>query len=248
MRYSIAAVLATFLAGQAAAASLKHGHQHLHTKKEAKPSAMEAGLAKRQLLSTIATSKLTELSVLAGTNAAESGASAWIGSDGSYTNTFSNNAGEDLILVIWGPAGSWVNVNVPLITLSLPSGANETVSFAEGLSGAWSAIYSDTDTVDGQISNTWGEFTFGPTGVVDVSREVNMGGHGMVINGPTCTTDMDTCVFVCSEGNTCLTGYELLNCDNGSQEGATYGTYGGYPSGGCGWNGAASAALQTQFY
>ena len=45
MRYSIAAVLATLLAGQAAAASIKHGHQHLHTKKEAQPSAMELYVA-----------------------------------------------------------------------------------------------------------------------------------------------------------------------------------------------------------
>jgi len=248
MRCSIAAVLATFLAGQAAAVSIKHGHQHLHTKKEAQPSPMEVGVAKRQSIAAADVSRLTSLSVLPGLNAVAAGASAWIGTGGAYTNTFTNNAGEDLIVVIWGPAGSWVNVNVPLVTLSLASGAVETVSFATGLSGAWSAIYSDTETVDGQVSNTWGEFTFGPTGVVDVSREVNMAGHGMIVNGPTCTTDMDTCVFVCSTGNTCLTDYELLNCDNGSQTGATYGTFGGYPSGGCGWNGADSAALETQFY
>jgi GTP cyclohydrolase I len=41
MRYSIAAVLATFLAGQAVAVSIKHGHQNLHTKKAAQPSAIE---------------------------------------------------------------------------------------------------------------------------------------------------------------------------------------------------------------
>jgi hypothetical protein len=46
MRYSIAAVLATLLAGQAVAVSLKHGHQHLHTKKEAQPSAMEVYVTK----------------------------------------------------------------------------------------------------------------------------------------------------------------------------------------------------------
>ena len=192
--------------------------------------------------------KLASLSVLSGLNAVAAGASAWIGSDGTWTSSFTNNAGEDIILVIWGPDGSWVNVGAPLITYSLASGAAVTVSFAEGLSGAWSAIYSDTETVNGQVSNTWGEFTFTPAGVVDVSREVNMSGHGMVINGPMCTTDMDTCVFVCSSGNTCMTDYLLQSCDNGSQEGAQYGTYGGYPSGGCGWNMATSVALDTQFY
>jgi hypothetical protein len=191
---------------------------------------------------------LTATSCLPGINAVAAGASAWIGSDGAYTNTFTNNAGESLILVIWGPEGSWVNVAAPLITLSLAPGDVETVSFATGLSGAWSAIYSDTASVNGQISNTWGEFTFSPSGVVDVSREVNMNGHGMVINGPTCTSDMDTCVFQCSSGDVCMTDYVLLNCDNGSQEGATYGMFGGYPSGGCGWNMADSAALQTSLY
>jgi hypothetical protein len=193
-------------------------------------------------------SRLTALGALAGINAAAAGASAWIGSDGSWTSSFSNNAGEDLILVIWGPDGSWVNVGAPLITYSLAPGAEVTISFAEDLSGAWSAVYSDTVMVNGQISNTWGEFTFNAPGVVDISREVNMAGHGMVINGPQCTTDMDTCVFVCSSGNTCMTDYLLQNCDPGSQAGAQYGTFGGFPSGGCGWNGLTSVALQTQFY
>jgi hypothetical protein len=192
--------------------------------------------------------KLTSLGALAGINAVAAGASAWIGSDGSWTSSFTNNAGEDLILIIWGPDGSWVNVGAPLITYSLAPGAAVTISFAEGLSGAWSAIYADTVMSNGQISNTWGEFTFTPAGVVDVSREVNMNGHGMVINGPTCTTDMATCVFVCDSGDVCMTDYSLLNCDNGSQGGAQYGMFDGFPSGGCGWNMAASVALETQFY
>jgi hypothetical protein len=49
MRCSIVTVLATLLAGQAAAASIKHSHQHLHTKKEAQPSAAEL-YVKRNLL------------------------------------------------------------------------------------------------------------------------------------------------------------------------------------------------------
>jgi len=247
MRCSTAAVLATFLAGQAAAASL-HGHQHFHTKKEAQPSAAEVGVAKRDALTGTAISKLASLSVLPGLNAVTSDGTAWMGSEGAYTNNFTNNAGEDLILIIWGPAGSWVNVNEPLITLSMAPGESQEISFAEGLSGAWSAIYSDTETVDGQVSNTWGEFTFAPLGVVDVSREVNMNGHGMSVVQPMCTTDMDTCVFVCGSGDTCITDYVLQNCDNGSQQGAQYGLFDGFPSGGCGWGSENTVTLQTQFY
>ena len=102
--------------------------------------------------------------------------------------------------------------------------------------------------VNGQISNTWLEHTFGPYGVVDVSREVNMAGHGISTVGPTCTTNMDTCVFTCPSGqNSCWTEYLLLNCENGSQGGANYGMYGGMPSGGCGGMGSW-AALKTTLY
>lgn len=191
-----------------------------------------------KLLSTLGFSAL-------GLNSLTDNNQVWIGDDGPFTNEFSNQSGEDLVLVVWGPDASWVNANQPLITYSLPEGENATLSFASGLSGAWSAIYSDTALVNGQVSNTWGEFTFGPYGVVDVSREVNMNGHSMSIVGPECTTDMNTCVFTCPSGqDSCWTEYELLNCDNGSQPGANYGTYAGMPSGGCGGMGDA-AALQT---
>lgn len=181
-----------------------------------------------------------------GVNAVNNNGGAWVGTDGAYTNNFINDSADDLILVIWGPDGSWVNANQPHITHSLPVGASTTISFSSGSVGAWSAIYPDTIMSNGQISNTWGEYTFSPEGVVDVSREVNMDGHIMSIVGPNCTTDMSTCVFVCSSGTVCTTGYELLNCTAGSQPGAQYGTYGGAPSGGCGGMGS-SAALKTTF-
>ena len=179
-----------------------------------------------------------------GVNAVSNNGGVWIGMDGPYTNEFTNDSGEDLILVIWGPDASWVNAKQPLITASIAAGASTTISFASGAIGAWSAIYSDTVMSNGQISNTWGEYTFSVEGVVDVSREPNMSGHSMTIVGPQCTTDMNTCVFVCSSGNVCMTDYELLNCSAGSQPGAQYGTYGGYASGGCGGLGSG-AALKT---
>lgn len=180
----------------------------------------------------------------AGVNSQTATSNAWLGSSGAYTNEFCNDSDEDLILVVWGVAGSWINVIQPHITVALSPGETTTVSFADGASGAWSAIYSDTTMVNGQISNTWGEFTFGQYGVVDVSREVNMSGRSMSIVGPACVSNMTTCVFVCPSGNTCIDGYELLECANGSQEGANYGTYEGSPSGGCGGMGS-SAALKT---
>lgn len=177
-----------------------------------------------------------------------SGGNVWIGSDGPYTNTFINSAAEDIILAIWGPDGSWVNAQQPLITHSLPAGTSITISFATGQSGAFSGVYSDTVLVDGQISNLWGEYTFTPEGVVDVSMEPNMNGHALEIVGPLCTTNISTCVFQCTGGaTTCEFGYDLLNCAPGSQAGAQYGVFDGNPSGGCGWLGAATASFTTTF-
>ena len=180
----------------------------------------------------------------AGINALTNNGQVWIGSDGQYKNEFVNESDEDVVICIWGVAGSWVNTIQPHITASIPAGQSLMVSFASGASGAWSAIYSDTQLVNGQLSNTWGEYTFGPYGVVDVSREVNMNGHSMSIVGPSCTSDMNTCVFKCSSGTVCTFGYVLVNCENGSQVGANYGTYAGAPSGGCGGMGS-SATLKT---
>jgi len=244
MRYSTALVLATLSIGQAIAGTVGHAHSAFHAKKLASPymdkrqSGALSAADSTKLLSTLAFSAL-------GVNSYANNGGCWIGSDGPYTNTFTNSAGEDLILVIWGPEGSWVNAIQPLVTVSIASGESTVVSFADGAIGAWSAVYSDTPMVNGQISNTWGEYTFSEEGVVDVSREVNMDGHSMSIVGPSCTSDMDTCVFVCSTGTVCIVDYLLQNCDNGSQPGANYGTYGGYASGGCGGMGSAAALVTT---
>lgn len=171
----------------------------------------------------------------------------WIGDSGKYTNEFINRSTQHLILVVWGPDASWVNVHQPLITISLPPGASDTISFASGTSGAWAAVYDDTGLVNGQVFETWGEYTFGEQGCVDVSREVNMLGHNMTIKTGNCISDMDTCVFKCKDGAvTCWLEYELANCENGSQPGATYGIHDGAPSGGCGGMGA-TATIDTVF-
>ena len=193
-------------------------------------------------------SKLASLGLSGtGINAADSSGGVWLGSDGPYTSEFTNSAGENIILVVWGPSASWVNAKTPLITISLPQKAVTNVSFASGSVGAWSAIYGDTQLVNGQVSNTWAEYTMSESGVVDVSREVNMNGHTMSVVGPSCTADMDTCVFVCSSGTVCTTGYILQACEPGSQPGAQNGKdSNGGDSGGCGGLGSA-AVLRTTF-
>ena len=213
-----------------------------------------AGLVSRDIANLLASDVsrlINDLGFTAsGVNAMSSNGAVWIGSDGAYTNEFTNDSDESLILVVWGPWGSWVNKQQPQITLSLPAGAQTTLSFASGYSGAWTGIYSDTASVlksNGQVSNTWGEFTMSMYGVVDVSREVNMSGHVMSIVGPTCTSNMSTCVFTCPAGeNVCTTGFSLDNCNPATNPGAQSGVspFDGSPSGGCGGLGN-SAHLKT---
>lgn len=237
MRFSTTAlVLGALAAGQATAASMYHGKQHNHAARHVE--IMKAHHERRDLdhrdlntlLTSIDSSNLLKLGLkLTGLNPTSAGQTPWVGKDGQFTNEFINQSGEDLVLVLWGPAGSWVNAIQPQLTLSIASNASKIVSFPIGWSGAWAPIYGSTSLKNGQIYDTWGEGTFNPPySVVDVSREVNMNGRSMSIVGPQCTTDMNTCVFKCS-GNVdqCLTGYQLVNCATGSQAGANFGTYEG---------------------
>jgi len=250
MLFSAAAlVLATLAIDSAVAGPLRRGHEHFHAKKAAEPAALEVNLEKRtpgsaavdfgtlyeDQVSMLATLGVNGVGVNAFGRDVPGSSGVWLGDDGDYVNEFTNESNEGVVLLVWGPAASWVNKFQPLITLNISPGSSRNVSFATGTSGAFSAVYSDTSLVNGQVSNTWGEFTHSTDGVVDVSMEVNMSGHGMSIdtaNG--CTTNMEQCVFQCTSGNSCWQEYVLKNCDAGSQPGAQYGESYGMPSGGCG--------------
>ncbi|KAI9647262.1 hypothetical protein NHQ30_003645 [Ciborinia camelliae] len=178
-----------------------------------------------------------------GTNAQAPNGGVWIGSQGPNTFPFTNNAAVPITVIIWtGAAGdygsSFMNARAPQISYSLNAGQTVTISMANGVSGGWAGLYDRKTTLSqyGQINNTWGEFTTGAYATVDVSREVNMKGNSMSIQVAGCTSDMSKCVFTCNGGNnTCGAAgtYSLTNCAPGSQPGATYGLYGGQPSGGC---------------
>lgn len=203
---------------------------------------------------------MTSLGALQGTNqeTPKDATIPWIGTSGNanFTNEFVNQSGEDLVLTIWGPVGSWVNAVKPQVTTSIPAGQNTTVSFPNGWSGAWAPIYGSTKMYFGQVLETWGEGTFNEQySTVDVSREVNMVGRNMKIVTPNCYSDMNTCVFKCGAQTysdsgvpQCKDGYQLINCAPGSQVGANHGQdarYGGADSGGC--SGMGSKAKLTTY-
>ncbi|KAH8896446.1 hypothetical protein GQ53DRAFT_15808 [Thozetella sp. PMI_491] len=190
---------------------------------------------------------LVKIGAQVGTNSRSNNGQAWIGEGGPstihVTNTNANPAAP-IILVVWGPSGSWINAVKPLVTYSLTNvGDSVTISLGEGFSGAMAGIYDHlTYLVDGQVFNTWAEFTTqgnGKVGTIDVSRLPNMGGNPMELwtPGAACHASMTECAYVCISGNRC--GYvdgqvNLLNCVGPNKNGFWTGKVW---TGGCqGWN------------
>ncbi|RMZ82781.1 hypothetical protein DV738_g1649, partial [Chaetothyriales sp. CBS 135597] len=239
MQFSKIALVLAAAVSSVAAASISHGHSHLHKVRRIDHSD-EQIITKRGVLTTDIAQLITLGISKIGINSYEKTTNAWIGDDGDYTNVFENTSGENLILVLWGVAGSWVgglSPIQPLITYSLGPSEKVTISFADGASGGWAGLYSDTTLSNGQIFNTWGEYTFNSDySTVDVSREPNMNGNNMTIVTPGCVSDMNTCVFVCKDGAiSCWLDYELINCDasngGGSDEAAKNGGCNGITAG-----------------
>jgi len=159
-----------------------------------------------------------------GTNSQTANGGCWLGSDGPNVNTVTNGAGVPIIVVVWGASGyaaSFMSSGIaPYITYGLAAGASTTISCAD-VSGGMAAVYPDTTlTSFGQIGNTWVEFTWGSWGTVDISKEVTMSGHAVSVSSPVCTTDMNTCVFVCNSGDTCGAAgtYTLKNCSGPNKQ------------------------------
>ena len=147
------------------------------------------------------------------------------GSGNKNVVEISNQSGDDLVWLCWGGAGSWVNVDAPIMALGISNGDTQTISFADTASGqqggACAPVTLDTTTANGQINNTWLEATFNEWGTVDVSREVNMYGHSITAKTAAgCTSSMDWCVFKCNDqGGTDNSGhcgdagsYGLVSC------------------------------------
>jgi hypothetical protein len=183
------------------------------------------------------TSFVDSLGAKIGVNSKESCDTAWLGDDSNWKMNIRNQHSESIYVFCWGPEGSWVNVKTPAISIRLAPGEKQTVSFAEGFSGACTHAGAGIDSlVNGQIANTWAEFTFKPTyGVFDVSREPKSFGTPISMQGSKCLSDMETCVFKCKEGeDSCTFGYTLHNCSesNGGGKGIDY-TGNGGDSGGC---------------
>ena len=174
------------------------------------------------------------------------GTGLWIGNGGPNSFVISNTGGQPMSVIVWiQMAGdfqaSFPNARQMQVTYSLPTqNSTVTISMQNGISGALSFVQTGVTALSqfGQVGNTWGEFTSGTGATFDVSREVEMNGLPMSSRTPVgCVSDMNTCVFQCPAGQeSCETGYSLVNCDNGSQPGASSGTFDGAPSGGCqGW-------------
>jgi hypothetical protein len=175
----------------------------------------------------------------------------WIGGDSPWKANFINDGSEDALVVCWndnGFTGMTVNVNQPMITIKLPVGGSQAVSFSPNVPAACSVLYSGTKLATfGGIDNTWWEATFGSTGAFDVSRNPNMNGNSISSKGSKCTSDMNTCVFKCSGGeSSCTYGYDLYNCDASNGGGGGYDSVMQGTGGGCAM-GSSSETVQVTF-
>jgi hypothetical protein len=194
----------------------------------------------RRGLTTEAVSRLRSLGLKTpGINAFENNGKLWVGEDGRFKFRLRNTSDQPIIVLFWVGGSGWLNDQVAEVEQSLEPGESVNISTGEEVrSGAFSAIYDDTK-VEGQIYNTWGEFTVAPGKFsnINVSRQPYMGGHGLEIQTPSgCQADMERCSFVCKNGlDRCgLPGeYELIGCTPDMNPGAGTGTFWGQPSGGC---------------
>lgn len=241
------ATFATLALAGAAAAAPHVGHAAFH-KKDGIADMVSSVMDNVNELISDSVSVLSKMGAMAAVNSLTATPDSWIGATttgNAVTNTVVNNAGKDGYWMCWGAGASWVNVKAPTLAVKVPAGQNVTVSHAkpqDGSSntGACGMAFADTKLVNGQLSQSWMEFTFGSgqwsSSTYDLSMEVNMNGHNMTIAGDKCTSDLTRCSFHCVNGaDSCMDAgsYDLINCAKGSQEGANIGSYAGAVSGGC---------------
>jgi len=182
-----------------------------------------------------------------GKNEQSNNGAIWIGDDSEWTAEFINNKDEDAVLYCWasnGYNGMIVTKFQPEISVGIKPGKSVTLSWAADVPSACAPVFSGTQTsIFGGLDNTWWEVTFGLHGAFDVSRNVNMNGDSISSKGSKCTSDMDTCVFKCTNGlSTCEKGsdYDLFNCS------ANNGGGGGYDANVAGTGGGCSMGANSE--
>lgn len=172
---------------------------------ESKPASSNpsSGGAATDLLNISAWSKLGVSG--SGINAKTAGNTMWLGSDGKYKATFTNDGSKDVALLCWQGDQMWINVATPEIFVNLKGGESVTISIPAGKAGGCGAALPDSKLVDGQLSESILEFHAGDNnlGCHDISREIAMNGVVLTSKGSKCTSGVVnndiSCVFVCRD-------------------------------------------------
>jgi hypothetical protein len=152
----------------------------------------------------------------------------WISGDGEWGMDVTNNGKTDAVYYCWkadGFSGMSINKFVPDVSVGMKAGQTVQLSFKAGVPAACAPASLDTTlALFGGLHQTWAEVTFGNNGAFDVSRNVNMKGCNISMQGSKCLSDMNTCVFKCQDESleSCEKGYKLLNCDAGNGGGGGY--------------------------
>lgn len=167
----------------------------------------------------------------------------WLGSDGKYKATFINEAERDAAVICWNAKGMWINANQPQIYVHLGAGEHSTVSIPYGFSGGCGVAFTDSTLTNGLLNESILEFTAkeNHNGCFDVSREINMKGIVLSVQGSKCTSGLKdgqlACTFVCTAGNKCGVGagdYDIvLGAEANGPCMVGKDPFTGDPSGGC---------------
>jgi hypothetical protein len=163
----------------------------------------------------------------------------WIGDDSEWGMDVTNTGSSEAVFYCWkanGFSGMSINKFIPDVSVGMKAGQTVSLSFAANVPAACAPATAATKlALFGGLDETWAEVTFGNNGAFDVSRNVNMNGCNISMQGSKCKSDMETCVFKCQDPNaqSCEKGYDLLNCHAGNGGGGGYDTVMAGVGGGC---------------
>ena len=232
------------LAASILSVSAELSHSHFHKRAHAKP------LEKRAMVT--ANSKIQTLAADPSFTDAVEGRVAGM----PFHNTLINNSTQSAKVYFWTgmhfavPATVYnTNPAAPALIVDLPAGTSKVVSFTNNYSGAYAAIFPQTDIqAGGGFKTAWVEITTsGITPVVDVSMLPDMSSKWVAVETDGCISDVTSCSYQCNDGSSsCWTAptCQLMNCPSGPHT-----IYDAGPNGAGPWNGGCrvSPTFTTTF-
>lgn len=162
-----------------------------------------------------------------GQNSKSPNGGIWVSKSGEWGMDVTNKGSNEAVWYCWrsnGFTGMIIKENTPEVSVGIKPGQTVSLSFAAGVPAACAPATTGSSTgTFGGLDETWAEVTFGKNGAFNVSKNPNMHGCSISMEGSKCTSNMSQCVFQCKDtsAKSCTYGYDLVNCDasNGGGQG-----------------------------